>query len=272
MQRLQELVWLWMILGFTILPAIRQWMVQMRRRVLIAQLERQRGTKVITMIHRQGTGILGTLLMRYINLDDSERIMQAIREAGDKPIDLLLHTPGGLVIAAEQISRVLRAHPAGVTVIVPQYAMSGGTLMALAADQILMDRHAMLGPIDPQINGYPASAYLRVLKEKNRNAIMDETIMMADVAEKATVQLHEMAHALLRGKLGEERADEVARMLTEGRWTHDYPLHIEALMEMGLPISTDVPAGFWELLGLSGAAQTQSMVKAKPKRETVKHL
>lgn len=259
MQKLQDLIWLWMVLGFTILPSIRQFLVQMRRKMLIAKLERERGTKLVSMIHRQSPGLLGSLFMRYINLDDSERIMQAIREAGEKPIDLLIHTPGGLVLASEQIARALQDHSAGVTVVVPQYAMSGGTLLALAADQILMDRHAMLGPIDPQLNGLPASAYLRVIQEKEKNAVADSTFMMADVAEKAIRQVYRMAYDLLRGKLGEERAQSVATMLSDGRWTHDYPLHVEELREMGLPVSTEIPPEFWALLGLSNAAQPQAM-------------
>lgn len=267
MQRLQELAWLWMILGFTILPAIRQWLTQMRRQMLIRKIEQSRGTKVVKLIHRQAEGILGAFFMRYIDLDDSERIMKEIRAAKDKPIDLVIHTPGGLVIASEQIARALRAHPAGVTAIIPQYALSGGTFLALAADQILMDEHAMLGPIDPQIAGMPASGYLRVLKEKDISTVADQTIMMADVAAKATVQLQRMAFELLKGKLGAERATEVATMLTEGRWTHDYPLHAEELRELGLPVSTAIPSQFWELLGLSSAAQTKVMRKESDKKE-----
>jgi ClpP class serine protease len=213
----------------------------------------------MSMIHRQGSGILGALFMRYIDLDDSERMMQQIRSAGDRPIDLLMHTPGGLVIAAEQIARVLHAHKAGVTVVVPQYAMSGGTLLALAADEIIMDENAMLGPIDPQLNSMPAAAYLRVLREKKPDAIADETIMMADMAAKATAQVRATAHALLAPKLGTERADQVATMLTEGRWTHDYPLHVEQLQELGLSVSTRIPMEFWGLLELSSPAQPKAM-------------
>ena len=222
------------------------------------------------MIHRQQPGILGALMARYINLDDSEQMMQTIAKAGDKPIDLVLHTPGGLVIASEQIARVLKAHKAGVTVIVPQYAMSGGTLLAMAADHIIMDRHAMLGPVDPQLNGLPASAYTKVLQLKDRNAIADDTIMMADIADKATSQLRDMAFGLLRDKLGEERAMQVATMMTEGRWTHDHPLHAEQLQEMGLPVSTAIPAEFWELLGLSNAAQVKVLRKEEPKKAPTK--
>lgn len=222
------------------------------------------------MIHRQGAGILGALMARYIDLNDSEQIMQEIAKAGDRPIDLVLHTPGGLVIAAEQIARVLNSHKAGVTVYVPQYAMSGGTMLAMAADQIVMDQHAMLGPVDPQLNGMPASAYARVLREKERNATQDDTIMMADMAEKATNQVRQIAYTLLRDKLGEERAGAIATMLTEGRWTHDYPIHVEELQEMGFSISTNLPAEVWELLTLSNATQQKLMRVAEPKKNAAK--
>jgi len=265
MENLQNLLWLYMILGFTILPAVRGALVALQRRMLIARIERQRGTKVIALIHRQQAGFLGALMARYINLDDSEQIMEKVRAAGTRPIDLVIHTPGGLVIAASQIARVLRAHAPGVTAIVPQYAMSGGTFLCLASDQILMDQHAMLGPVDPQLNGMPASAYSRVLKEKDRDAIADNTIMMADMSEKATAQLQRMAFELLQPKLGKDRATEVATMLTEGRWTHDHPLYVEQLQEMGLPVSTAIPAEFRQLLGLSGAAQAQVIKRAEQK-------
>jgi ClpP class serine protease len=267
MENLQNLLWLWMILGVTILPAVRNYLVGVRRRALIRRVEAGRGTKVITMIHRQGAGLLGALFARYINLDDSEQLMKQFAEAGDRPIDLVLHTPGGLVIAAEQIARVLQAHKAGVTVIVPQYAMSGGTFLAMAADLILMDKNAMLGPVDPQLNGLPASAYMRVVREKDKNAVQDDTFMMADMAEKATNQVRAAVYKLLEKKMGAERATEVATIMTDGRWTHDYPLHVEQLQEMGLPVSTEIPQEFWQLLSLSGAAQASVMRAADSKKE-----
>ncbi|HYF91892.1 MAG TPA: ATP-dependent Clp protease proteolytic subunit [Symbiobacteriaceae bacterium] len=270
MQKLQELLWLWAILGFTVLPAVKQFLVTMRRKQIVAKMEAERGTKVITMIHRQGTGILGALMARYIDLNDSEQIMQEIAKAGDRPIDLVLHTPGGLVIAAEQIARVLHAHKPGVTVYVPQYAMSGGTILAMAATEIVMDQHAMLGPVDPQLNNLPASSYARVLREKDRNAIQDDTLMMADMAEKATNQVRKMAYDLLKDKLGDERAGQVAAMMTEGRWTHDYPLHVEELQELGFTVNTQLPAAIWELLTLSNAAQTKLMRAADPKKAPAK--
>lgn len=258
MDWLSDLIWLWVVITATILPAVRQWLTNLNRKALIARLEAQRGSRVVTMIHRSPPGILGAIFGRFINLDDSEQVLKTIRETSEgKPIDLILHTPGGLVLASEQIARALREHTGKVTVFVPQYAMSGGTFLALAADEIVLDRHAMLGPVDPQINGLPASSYMRVIQEKSANAVSDDTWIMNHVAEKATVQVEKMLFALLVHRMGEGEARQVARMLTEGRWTHDYPLHVEELLEMGLPVSTAMPPEVLKLLDLSGAVTGQ---------------
>lgn len=106
---------------------------------------------VIVLIHRQETtALLGFPVFRYIDIEDSEQVLRAIKLTDDDiPIDLILHTPGGLVLAAEQIAHALCRHPVRVTIFVPHYAMSGGTLLALAADEIVMDENAVLGPVDP---------------------------------------------------------------------------------------------------------------------------
>lgn len=85
------------------------------------------------------------------------------------PIDLVLQTPGGLILAAEQIASALADHPAPVTVHVPHYAMSGGTLIALAADQIVLVPSALLGPVDPQLGEYPAASILAAVGRKDPN-------------------------------------------------------------------------------------------------------
>jgi len=116
-------------------PVLRQRMLDAARQRLLEQLERKRKSRVIALIHRQETmSLLGFPLVRYINIEDSEAVLRTIKMTDrDIPIDLILHTPGGLVLAAEQIARALIRHSAQVTVFVPHYAMSGGTLIALAA-------------------------------------------------------------------------------------------------------------------------------------------
>ena len=119
----------------------------------IAQIEKKRDSRVILLIHRQETmTLLGFPLMRYIDVNDSEEVLRAIQLTDDEvPLDIVLHTPGGLVLAATQIARAIQGHKGKVTVFVPHYAMSGGTLIALAADEIVMCEHSVLGPVDPQL-------------------------------------------------------------------------------------------------------------------------
>jgi ClpP class serine protease len=164
------------------------------------------------------------------------------------PIDILLHTPGGLVLASEQIANALSRHPAKVTVFVPHYAMSGGTLIALASDEIIMDENAVLGPVDPQISNFPAASILKVLQLKDKKDIDDETIILADLSEKAINQVEQTVFNLLKNKLPEDKARNLSTMLSKGQWTHDYPLTCEQLKEMGFPICATLPKEIYDLM------------------------
>ena len=226
------------------------------RRDLIRRLEHDRGSRVITLIHRQETvSLLGLPFGRYIDIDDSEQLLRAIRMTPpDMPIDLLLHTPGGLVLASDQIAHALKRHAGRVTVIVPHYAMSGGTLVALAADEILMDPDAVLGPVDPQLGSlprgsWPAASILKALEQDNPNRD-DETLILGDVARKAIDQVRATVRELLDGRVPDAEADRLAALLSEGRWTHDYPIRLEEAGRLGLPVSDAVPELVYELMTL----------------------
>ena len=223
----------------------------MRARIL-QKLAKKRNSTVITMIHRQESiGLFGIPFYKFISIEDSEEILRAIRMAPkDKPIDLIIHTPGGLVLAATQIAKALKDHPAETRVIVPHYAMSGGTLIALAADKIIMDPHAVLGPVDPQLGQYPAPSIIKAVQKKGAEKVDDQTLILADVAEKAINQVRNFVFELLKDRYGEKKAKELAQILTEGRWTHDYPITVEEAKRLGLHVSTDVPEEVYELMQL----------------------
>jgi len=246
-----SLLWLFFIIS-SLQPVLRQRMLDAARQRLLEQLERKRKSRVIALIHRQETmSLLGFPLVRYINIEDSEAVLRAIKMTDrDIPIDLILHTPGGLVLAAEQIARALIRHSAKVTVFVPHYAMSGGTLIALAADEIVMDENAVLGPVDPQLGQHPAASILRVLERKPLSEIDDEMLMMADIAEKAIRQVKRTVCELLSDKMPVERAEEVAHTLASGVWTHDYPITVSEARELGLPISTEMPEEIYQIMAL----------------------
>jgi len=224
-----------------------------RRRALIRALEQSRGSRVVTMVHRQETvSLLGIPFRRFIDIEDSEQILRAIRlTPAGMPIDLILHTPGGLILASDQIAYALKRHPGRVTVIVPHYAMSGGTLVALSADEILMDPDAVLGPVDPQLGGplrgaWPAASILAALEHPNPNRD-DETLILGDIARKAVVQVRDTVVELVRDRMPAE-AEALAATLSEGRWTHDYPIRLEHARQLGLPVSDALPEGVYELM------------------------
>jgi ClpP class serine protease len=235
-----------------IAPLLRQRALVASRARRLSALQRERGTQVITMIHRQEQiGLLGVPLVRFIDIDDSEQVLRAIRLTPDEtPIDLVLHTPGGLVLAAEQIAHAVRAHPAKVTVLVPHYAMSGGTLVALAADEIVMDPNAVLGPVDPQLGDMPAASILRVVESKEVSRIDDRFLALADIAAKARRQVLSLVTDLLDDRMEPEPAQRLADLLAGGYFTHDFPITVERAHELGLPVSTDLPEMVYELMAL----------------------
>jgi ClpP class serine protease len=233
-------------------PIIQLKLMDIRRARTMAAIQKARGTRVISLIHRQEImALLGLPVFRYIDIADSEEILRAIRlTPPDLPIDFVVHTPGGLVLATEQIAFALLRHPAPVTIFVPHYAMSGGTLLALAADAIVMDPNAVLGPVDPQVGRYPAASILAAVSEKDRNEVDDDTLILADVSRKAIDQMTETVAAILNERLPRADAERLARTLTEGRWTHDYPITVDQARALGLDVSTDMPREFYHLMRL----------------------
>ncbi|HHX94453.1 MAG TPA: hypothetical protein GX691_01330 [Clostridia bacterium] len=243
----------WLLLIFAgLAPVWKQRQLEGHRNRLLKQIQSRRKSRVITLIHRQEIiSLLGLPISRHIDVDDSEHILRAIRlTPDDVPIDLILHSPGGLVLAAEQIARALKKHPAKVTVFVPHYAMSGGTMIALAADQIVMDENAVLGPVDPQLGNYPAVSILRAVAQKNPDRVDDQTLILADIASKAMEQVRNFVISLLENKMEEDMAEEVADLLTQGRWTHDFPITYDIISRFGFNVTTDMPGSIYELMEL----------------------
>jgi ClpP class serine protease len=195
--------------------------------------------------------LLGFPILRYIDIDDSEEVIRAIHMTDpDMPLDLVLHTPGGLVLASYQIAHAIKLHRGKVTAFVPHYAMSGGTLIALAADEIMMEEHAVLGPVDPQLGEYPAISLVKLAESKPISDIDDKSWLLADVGRKAIEQIRSQVRSLLEGKYPAEKAEELARILTEGRWTHDYPITYEEAMKLGLHVTKGIPAELYQLMSL----------------------
>jgi len=246
-----DLLWL-LLLGFLLFPLLRHGLLESARRRLRVQIEAERGSRVILLVHRQETmSLLGFPLMRFIDIQDAEEVIRAIRETDpETPVDLILHTPGGLALASLQIALAISRHPGKVTAFVPHYAMSGGTLIALAADEIVMSQHAVLGPVDPQIDGTPAASILRAVSRKDVKSLDDDTLILADQAEMAINQLRRSVVSILPERIREDMAEHIASTLSEGQWTHDYPITPDEARALGLPVVTGMPESILEMMRL----------------------
>jgi len=242
----------YLIILFLLLPPLQRWVLGMRRTRGLTAIQRVRNSRVIAMVHRQETiGFLGVPLYRFIDIDDSEEVLRAIRLTPDEtPIDLILHTPGGLVLASEQIAYALRAHSGKVTVLVPHYAMSGGTLLALAADEILMDPAAVLGPVDPQLGDLPAASIVRVASTKPIERVEDRTLILADVADKALRHMKEVVSGLLSARMTAKKASTLAEELAGGHYTHDDPITVAEATKLGLPVQVGLPQEVYDFMHL----------------------
>jgi len=226
-----DIFWIFFMISM-LQPLLRQQWLNGARQRLITKLEKDRGSRVIILIHRQETmSFLGFPFYRYIDINDSEEVIRAIELTDPEvPIDIVLHTPGGLVLASVQIARALQKHKGGVRVIVPHYAMSGGTLI--------------------QLGQYPAASIISVIEKKPIKNIDDQTLIMADMGIKAIKQVEQTVYDLLSSHSSKEKAKKLAKLLSIGTWTHDYPITYEKAKELGLKVSSDIPPEFLQLMRL----------------------
>lgn len=104
-----------------------------------------------------------------------------------------------------------------------------------------MSPSAVLGPVDPQIGEYPAASIWAALERKDPNELDDKTLILVDISRKAQRQVRDFVAELLRKQFSDERAAELGTALSEGRWTHDFPIDVKLCHELGLKVSTELP-------------------------------
>lgn len=235
-------------------PQLHMRAAKRKRMQKIHEMEKKWGTKVLTMIHRkEAISMLGVPVYQYIDVEDAEEVLRGIREAKDKPVDLIIHTPGGQLHAAMQIAKALKNHSAKTRVFIPHYSMSGGTIIALAAKEIIMDKDASLGPIDPQVGDllrgvFPAPSWLHAVKKKGLE-VEDTTLVMSDIAEKALNFTKAVVNELLDDKFDDkEKQRQVVEKLVGGEMVHAQLISAKDAQALGLPVSTELPAEIHEFM------------------------
>ncbi len=214
-----------------------------RAKGLIRRIEQERGSRVICVIHGEN------MENEAFNFDDLEDVLSAI-VASDaaKPLDIVLHTQGGNSFTGRQIARAIKSHKARKTVFVPYYAMSAGSRISLAADQIVMGAHATLGPIDTQLYGWPAPSILQLLNVKPIEAISDEFLILAEEARKIMAEGRASACDLLQGTYSHDGSCAIADEMISGKWTHGFPITANVAKGLGLNVSTNLPDVFYDLV------------------------
>ena len=206
----------------------------------------------------------GIIPLMSINDDDKNGFMSAIHGLDvSQGLDIILHTPGGDIAATESLIDYLNQKFHGdMRAIVPQLAMSGGTIIACACREILMGKQSSLGPIDPQVNGLPASGIVEefyhankeIKEDRDRINIWNPVISgyppsLIESCKKAISWSKELARDYLSGSmfaedLKQNRAnasktiDDIIFLLTSQKLTKSHSRHIPTSVckEEGLKI------------------------------------
>lgn len=192
----------------------------------------------ILFIKHTQSGLFGGSM---ITQETMLQLNKALAKFSGKPFDLVLHTPGGEIFSSMFISRIINQYPEEVRVIIPMYAMSGGTLLALSGDSIYMSETGCLGPVDPQLGNLfkygSAKAWKKIVELKGKKA-EDSSISFDMMGQQYTKSISGHINMLLTEKIVDENKRKAfTDFLTGGDVEHAYALSMKDLQAFGLPIN-----------------------------------
>jgi ClpP class serine protease len=201
---------------------------------------------VIEIIHDWSEFNLGPAgLPEYITFEQAFNIVRQIRAAKDHPIAMVIHTMGGYSVPSDMIAKALSQHKGKKVAFVPYMAMSGGTVIALAADEISMGSAAALGAIDTQYAGWPASAFAFLKASKNIDYISDAYLMMVHISE----QFERDAVSRAQKLVNPAHDAKVASELIMGGRPHGETISVAEARELGVNVAKkECPGEFYALV------------------------
>lgn len=227
------------------------------RREYLARLHAHTGRNVIAYY----SGFLSKpgVAQQEINDEDKNGFMMAVHRLDrSKGLDLILHTPGGNVASTQSIVHYLhQMFGDNIRAIVPQIAMSAGTMIACSSRQIVMGKQSNLGPIDPHLNGIPAYGAIHEFRRACREVKKDPAripIWQQVIGQYRPTFLSRCEHAIkwsnrfvedqltavmFAGQANARRkARAVVRKLTDysGNRTHERHIHLEECQAIGLTV------------------------------------
>jgi hypothetical protein len=228
------------------------------RRDYLLKLHEHTGRNVIAYY----SGWLSKPEVRVSDIGDEDKngFMMAVHKLDKtKGLDLILHTPGGDIAATESLVDYLRKiFGNDIRAIVPQIAMSAGTMIACACKEILMAKHSNLGPIDPHLGGMPAYGVIAEFKRAVREVKRDPSrvaVWQPIIAQYRPTFLSrcenaiKWSNAFVREQLEtvmfegdpqrRAKAARVVKKLTDfkGNRTHSRHIHFQECKAIGLRVS-----------------------------------
>jgi Serine dehydrogenase proteinase len=224
------------------------------RQLLISDIENITERELIVYFCRTDQAITET---------DAEDIAEILEGVDSKEIDILLYTVGGLIDAVEKIVSLLNLLEMKYRVVVPSLAKSGGTLIALSAEQILMGITSDLGPVDPQMttSEHPSVPAEFIIADENQSAIL-RSFAKANI-ERARALAQRYLRTIFRPKGADPSDDEVqaaeARFQNalsklcsaEGYFSHGAVIDFHEATALGLPVTWMPPeSNLWQRIWL----------------------
>lgn len=247
------IVFLIFALGQNVLTALKE----ISLRDAINSYEKQTNSKVVMLVNRRVSfTVFGFPVFNYLTIEDAHSMLRQLAETPkDKNLVIILHTPGGEMTAGMQIARMLKNWQADVKVVVPYYAMSAGTLIALSAREIVMDENAVLGPIDPQIQAQkgtvPAVAVVDVEKNFGREKLSGDMLILWSMSKRALSQMEIFLKEVVLKDSPNAVKQSVINKLLYTHTTHDCPLFAEDLKKIGLSVKAEIPQEIKKIIDLA---------------------
>tara|TARA_R110002124_G_scaffold98852_4_gene244502 strand:- start:496 stop:1518 length:1023 start_codon:yes stop_codon:yes gene_type:complete len=219
-------------------------------------------TLLIELIHDLGDGFIGRdSAPQQIVFDEAFEAIALIRQANPRSkIVIVLHTLGGYARPAHMIALAIKEHlrkakhnsrrDPHVIAYVPYVAMSGGAMIALAAEKVAMDPTASLGPIDTIYGGFPTEAYRDLLEQKGPLATQDLVVMLAHEAEKYDRYADRVAREIVHEnhKSEDKDPDFLADYLSSGKLSHSEAISPGAARKLGMNVATKIPSEIYGLV------------------------
>lgn len=215
---------------------------------MLEEYEQEHDSKVIFINHQSKSGsILGQSLsfldsMPSLSKSDVRDVLDILRDTPkDKTLDIILHTNGGSLTAAEVITKALISHEGTIRVHIPYYAESAGTLVALAGNEIHIGQGGWLTQVDPQLGYWSAASVLEASKTQGTSWFSDILRLTNVSAQKAMDRAVDIFNyiATARGYT-EQEIHLLCELLVEGKSNHDKPLTEDLLVNVkGLDYNID---------------------------------